>query len=90
MVFSESFYCVGGMHLSIHYNIVLEGCTSQYITILYWRDASLNTLQYCIGGMHLSIHYWRDASLNTLDFVLEECIPQLLDFCIGGMHLSTH
>ena len=24
--------------------------------LLYWRDASLNTLDYCIGGMHLSIH----------------------------------
>ena len=23
---------------------------------LYWRDASRNTLGYCIGGMHLSIH----------------------------------
>ena len=65
------------MHLSRHYAIVLEGCISLYITLLYWRDASL----YCIGGMHLSIHYaivlegcisiyitllyWRDASLNT-------------------------
>ena len=23
---------------------------------LYWRDASLNTLDFCIEGMHLSIH----------------------------------
>ena len=35
---------VGGMHLS-------------YIRQLYWRDASLSTLDNCIGGMHLSIHY---------------------------------
>ena len=39
-----------------HWCIVLEGCISQYIRLLYWRDASLNTLDYCIGGMHLSIH----------------------------------
>ena len=71
-------YCIGGMHLSIHYSVVLEGCISQYITVLYWRDASFNTLQYCTGGMHLSILYWRDASFNTL-----QC-------CIGGMHLSIH
>ena len=24
--------------------------------LLYWRDASHNTLDYCIGGMHLIIH----------------------------------
>ena len=62
--------------------------------IMYWRDASLNTLDCCIEGMHLSIQlvivlegsisqynmimYWRDASLNTLD-----C-------CIEGMPLSIH
>ena len=34
------------MHLSIHYAIVLERCISQYITLLYWKDASLNTLNY--------------------------------------------
>ena len=27
-----------------------------YNTLLYWRDASHNTLDYCIGGMHLTIH----------------------------------
>ena len=58
---------------------VLKGCISR---LLYWRDASLNTLDYCIGGMHLSIHnttvlegcisqyitllYWKDASHHTL------------------------
>ena len=36
--------------------IVLEGCILQYSRLLYWRDASLNTLDYCIGGMHLTIH----------------------------------
>ena len=35
---------------------VLEECNSQYIRLLYWRDASHNTLDYCIGGMHLTIH----------------------------------
>ena len=30
--------------------------TLQYIRLLYWRDASDNTLDYCIGGMHLTIH----------------------------------
>ena len=48
--------CIRGMHLSIHYTIVLEGCISQYIRLLYWRDASHNTLDCCIGGMHLTIH----------------------------------
>ena len=24
---------------------------------LYWRDACLNTFDYCIGEMHLVIHY---------------------------------
>ena len=55
--------CVSGLYV-----IVLEGCISQYIRVLYWRDAchytrlfywrnaSHNTLDYCIGGMHLTIH----------------------------------
>ena len=38
------------------YTIVLEGCMSQYIRLLYWKDASHNTLDYCIGGIHLTIH----------------------------------
>ena len=29
---------------------------SQCVTLFYWRDASHNTLDYCIGGMHLTIH----------------------------------
>ena len=50
--------------------VVLEGCIcqyildycigeyiSQYIRLLCWRDASLNTLGYCIGGMHPAIQY---------------------------------
>ena len=37
--------------------IVLEGCIlSQYTRLLYWKDASHNTLDYCIRGMHLTIH----------------------------------
>ena len=28
----------------------------QYSQLLYWRDASHNTLDYCIGGMYLTIH----------------------------------
>ena len=35
---------------------ILEGCISQYARLLYWRDASHNTLDYCIGGMHPTIH----------------------------------
>ena len=27
-----------------------------YTRLLYWRDASYNTLDYCIRGMHLTIH----------------------------------
>ena len=60
-------YC---MHLSIHWTIALESCfsqatvlegfTPQYSMALYWRDASLNTLGYCIGGciggMDLTVH----------------------------------
>ena len=84
--------CIGGMHLSIDYAIVLKGCISQYITLciggmhlsihytLCWRDASLNTLCYCIGGMHL-IHY---------AIVLEGCISQYIRLCMGEMHLSIH
>ena len=49
-------YCIRRMHLTIHYTIVLEGCISQHIRLLYWRDASHNTLDYCIGGMHVTIH----------------------------------
>ena len=30
-------YCRDGMHLSIHQTIVLGGCISQYIRLLYWR-----------------------------------------------------
>ena len=58
-----------GMHLLVQYMFVLEGCISQYITllyyrdaslyihkVLYWRDASPNTLDHCITEMHLSIH----------------------------------
>ena len=36
-------------------NAAREG-EHQYIRVLYWRDASLNTLGCSIGGMHLSIH----------------------------------
>ena len=36
--------------------VVLQGWISQYIRLLYWRDGSHNTLDYCIGGMHLTIH----------------------------------
>ena len=42
-------YCSEGMHLSIHQTIVLEGCISQYIRLLYWRDASLDiALERCM------------------------------------------
>ena len=57
--------------------IVLEGCISQYIRLLYWRDASLNTLDYCIGGMHLQ--YIR------LTIVMQGCISQyiVLEGCMS-------
>ena len=39
--------------------IVLEICISQYtcycIRLLYCKDASLSTLDYCIGGMHSNL-----------------------------------
>ena len=50
---NEGRYCTGGMHLSIHYTVVLDRCIFQYIRQLYWRDASLNTLGNSIRGMHL-------------------------------------
>ena len=70
--------------VSMHSNvcrlfILLKGCISQYTRLLYWRDASHNTVDYCIGGMHpqyTRLLYWRDASHNTLDY------------CIGGMQAS--
>ena len=59
--------------------------------LLYWRDASLYTLDCCIEGcisqivvlegcisLYIRLLRWRDASLYTLDY------------CIGGMHLSIH
>ena len=70
----------------------MEGCISQYTRLLYWRDASHNTLDYCIGGMHLTIH-WTD----TLYYIVSNLIilfiyiffssdksPALTDF-IGNM-----
>ena len=42
--------------VSVYWTIVLERYISQYIRLLCWRDASLNTLGYCIGEMHPSIH----------------------------------
>ena len=49
---------------------VVVAAMIKYISrLLYWRDASLNTFDYCIGGMHLSIH---------LTIVLEGCIPQYI------------
>ena len=53
----------------IYYDIVLEGCISQYIGVLYWRDASPNTLDYCIRETHTSIH-------KTT--VLKGCISQYI------------
>ena len=43
---------------------VLEGCISQYTRLLYWRDASHNTLDYCTGGMHLFIHTAKQHKLT--------------------------
>ena len=38
MYLSIHYYCIGGTHLSMS---------------LYWKDASLNTQDYCIRDMHL-------------------------------------
>ena len=38
-------------------SIILEGCISQYIRLLYWEDASLNTLDFCTERIHLLIHF---------------------------------
>ena len=61
--------------------IILKRCiTLDYTRLLYWRDASHNTLDYCIGGCisQTRLLYWTNASHNTLDY------------CIGGMHLTIH
>ena len=53
---------------------------SQYIRVLYWRDASFNTLGFvlerCIS-QYIGVLYWRDASFF------------ILDGCIGEIHLSV-
>ena len=54
--------CIGRMDLS-----VIDCCTGVHLSRLYWRDASLKILGYCV---------WRDASLKALDFVLERYIFQ--------------
>ena len=46
-------------------DIVLEGCISQYIRLLYWRDASHNTLGYCIEGMHVAVLYPVTSSVTV-------------------------
>ena len=56
--------CVGSK------TIVLEGCISQYVRLLYWRDASHNTLDYCIGGMHLT------------QYITIVLLPSLLLWCL--------
>ena len=35
---------------------MLWGCISQYIKLMYYRDASLNTLDFYITEMHFSTH----------------------------------
>ena len=45
--------CIREMH---KLDDCIGGCISQYIRLLYCRDASLNTLHHCIRRMHLSIH----------------------------------
>ena len=77
------------MHLSIHYIAVLEGCISQYIRLLYWGDASLNTLDCCIGGMHLVatvqsnflFSQFSSSKLNALE-LLQQLADRASDECI--------
>ena len=66
------------MHLSIHKDTVLEGCISQYIRRLYWRDASHNTVlagcipstYYTITVQSLTIHLSSNGSnLGNVDFI---------------------
>ena len=81
-------------------SIQLEECITQYIIrLLYWRDASPNTLDY-FTGMPISqiILLEEDQSLDTTGrmhysihnstFVLEGCISQyirLLSVCSTGL-----
>ena len=37
-------------------HVITYYCKVRILWLLYWRDASHNTLDYCIGGMHLTIH----------------------------------
>ena len=50
------------------------------IRLMYWRDASLHTLDYCIGGMHLSIQ---------CDCDIKVCIPQYNILMYQEMHTSN-
>ena len=82
--------------------IVLQRCILQYIRLLYWKDASLNTLvlYWKDASQYVRLFCWKDASLNTL---LEGCISQYirvwywkdaslntLESGIGRMHLSQY
>ena len=60
--------------------------------ILNWRDASPNTVEFCIGEMHLSIHstvQFCIAFFNKLDYYIGG-MHLVLEFCIEGMHTSIH
>ena len=87
---NTSEFCIGGMHLSIYQNFVLEGCISQHIKVrvLYWRDASLNTSKFVLEGcisQYIRVLYWRDASLNTSSLYIERCIlPIHQSFVLEG------
>ena len=51
----DTFSAFGNI-LSCKVSVLYWRGISQCTRLLYWRDASHNTLDYCIGGMHLTIH----------------------------------
>ena len=54
---------------------------------LYWKDASLNTLDCSVGGKHFSIYkiVLLEECINTLDW--KNASINALNLCIEGMHL---
>ena len=51
-----------------------------YIRILYWRDTSYNTLDYCIRGMHLIIH---PRTIVVEGYILQYMRSNVLRRCIS-------
>ena len=71
------FHCFVFVHLS--QLLPCPPLRGRQVTVLCWRDASLNTVDnYCVGGMHLSIHY---------TVVLEGCISQYIRLFLTEVNL---